>query len=434
MQRIEVRIGGGATRVGTLMFDQKGQKENSAFTYERDWLQNPRAFAIAPNMPLREATFYTTKIANASSLPGPIADSTPDSWGREVIKMKRGGGHLTDFDYLVESDDFLRSGALRYFEGENEQARPVASGEGIGEASVPRLYDLSEVVAQARAFEADPDRYREKRAKMVGGDILANAVGSLGGARPKVNARADDGSLWIVKLAKMDDTYDIARSEVLALHLAERVGIDTASATILQTSQKYPVALIKRFDRMGPDGNVRIPFISMQTFMDLPGTEPSNYVDIAQALQLNSSDPKRQMRELYKRLLFSILIQNTDDHLRNHGLLLDRNQKWALSPAYDINPTPDAGVTLKTAISEIHGNVPDIGMAIEASLYFDLSEDDARDEVVAMATTIDGEWRRRAGELKMGTKDTSRIAPAFENAQMATALALANTRAPGYGG
>jgi serine/threonine-protein kinase HipA len=432
MQRIEVRIGGGATKVGTLLFDQKGQKETSAFTYERDWLENPRAFPIAPSMPLREATFYTTQIGNASSLPGPIADSTPDSWGREVIKMKRGGGHLTDFDYLIESDDFLRSGALRYFEGENEQARPVASGDGIGEASVPRLYDLSEVIAQARAFEADPERYREKRAKMVGGDILANAVGSLGGARPKVNARAEDGSLWIVKLAKMDDTHDIARSEVLALDLARRVGIDTAAASILQTSQKYPVALIKRFDRMGPDGTIRIPFISAQTFMDLPGTEPSNYVDIAQALQLHSSDPRQQMRELYKRLLFSILIQNTDDHLRNHGLLLDRHQKWSLSPAYDINPTPDEGVTLKTAISEIHGNVPDIALAIEASVYFDMSEDDAREIVVTMASTINDEWRQRAAELKMGAKDMARIAPAFENGQMAQALALSRTS--GYGG
>ena len=114
MPKVDVRIGGRATPVGELIVDQKGAKETSAFTYHRSWLDNPRAFAISPGMPLREASYYVVaKTPNASSLPAPIADSTPDSWGRQIIKLKRGGGHLTDFDYLVESDDFLRSGALR---------------------------------------------------------------------------------------------------------------------------------------------------------------------------------------------------------------------------------------------------------------------------------------------------------------------------------
>jgi serine/threonine-protein kinase HipA len=109
-------------------------------------------------------------------------------------------------------------------------------------------------------------------------------------------------------------------------------------------------------------------------------------------------------------LLFSILIQNTDDHLRNHGFLLDRNGKWALSLAFDINPTPEAGVTLKTAISEIHGNELNLESAIEASAYFDVTIDKARDMAVVMAKVIKDQWRGRAANLRMSAADISRVA------------------------
>lgn len=427
---VHVRIGAAGVPVGKLIVEADNGRESSVFTYDPAWLGRQDAFALAPNMPLGHAPFYTSRAATGSSLPSPIADGAPDSWGRAIIKLALGGRISSDLDYLVESDDFLRSGALRYFDGEGPNARAMAPPrDGTGLASVPRLLDLEQVIAEARAFEADPIHYREKRARMVGGDLLRNAVGSLGGARPKVNARAEDGSLWIVKLAKIDDEYAVARAEVMALRLAARVGISAAEADVLTSAQRFPVAVVKRFDRDGRGS--RIPFISAQTFMGLPGAEPGNYVDVALQMRAWSRDPVADMRELYGRLLFNVLIQNTDDHLRNLGFLYRGGGKWGLSPAYDVNPVPEEGTTLKTAISEIHGNAPDIDAVIEVSPYFDIDNDDARTIASTMATTIRDEWRAIGARVGMTASDVKAIVPAMENDQIARAAALAHPVVPG---
>jgi serine/threonine-protein kinase HipA len=430
-RKIFVRIGVAAVPVGELMVDaEPGGRETSTFAYDPAWLKHQSAFAIAPRMLLGPAPLYTNKASDGSSLPGPIADGTPDSWGRAVIKMALGGRALTDLDYLLEADDFLRSGALRYFDGPDKDATALAPPKTRpGQASIPRLLDLEQIVVEARAFETDPVHYRERRAGMVGGDLLRNAVGTLGGARPKVNAKAEDDSLWIVKLAKIDDQYAIARAEVMALELAERVGITAANARVLASSQRFPVAIVKRFDRNNQ--GVRIPFISAQTFMGLQGTEPGNYVDIAMQMRAFSRDPKADMSELFRRLLFNVLIQNTDDHLRNLGFLYRGAGKWGLSPAYDVNPVPDEGTTLKTAISELHGNTLDVDAVIDAAPFFDVEADEAASIASAMATSIRDEWRAIGKKAAMTPADFRAIAPAMDNAQIERALALGRPVVPG---
>jgi len=431
-RKIYVRLGGDALPVGELIFDSdQGGRETSAFTYTATWIAHPAGFPIAPNMPLGPAPIYTNKANDGSSLPGPIADGTPDSWGRAVIKMALGGRALTDLDYLLESDDYLRSGALRYFDGPGKDAKALASPKAKGLASIPRLLDLEQIVVEARAFEADPAHYRENRARMVAGDLLRNAVGTLGGARPKVNARAQDGSLWIVKLAKIDDQYAIARAEVMALRLAVRCGITAAEADVLSSSQRFPVAIVRRFDRIAK--GARVPFISAQTFMGLAGSDPGNYVDVAMQMRAHSRDPKADMAELFRRMTFNVLIQNTDDHLRNLGFLYVGARKWRLSPAFDVNPVPDQGTTLKTAISEIHGNALDVDNLIDAAPLFDVDADDAISIVSAMATTIKDEWRTIGAEVGMTSADVKAILPAMENAQIGRALALGSAMVPGAG-
>ena len=433
-RKVFVRLGVAAVPVGELIVDaEAGGRETSTFTYNPAWTARPDAFAIAPRMPLGLAPTYTNKASDGSSLPGPIADGTPDSWGRAVIKMALGGRALTDLDYLLEADDFLRSGALRYFDSPDKNATALAPPKtGPGQVPIPRLLDLEQIIVEARAFEADPIHYREKRARMVGGDLLRNAVGTLGGARPKVNAKAEDGSLWIVKLAKIDDQYAIARAEVMALRLAERVGITAANADVLASSQRFPVAIVKRFDRT--DQGARIPFISAQTFMGLPGAEPGNYVDVAMQMRAFSRDPKADMSELFRRLMFNVLIQNTDDHLRNLGFLYRGAGKWGLSPAYDVNPVPEEGTTLKTAISELHGNVLDVDAVIEAAPYFDIEVDEATSIASAMATTVKDEWRAIGGQVAMTSADFGAIAPAMDNAQVERALALGQPVVPSAAG
>lgn len=433
-RKIFVRLGVAAVPVGELIVDaEAGGRETSTFTYDPAWTARPDAFAIAPRMPLSPAPFYTNKANDGSSLPSPIADGTPDSWGRAVIKMALGGRALTDLDYLLEADDFLRSGALRYFDRPDKNATALAPPKtGQGQVTIPRLIDLEQIVVEARAFETDPIHYRKNRARMVGGDLLRNAVGTLGGARPKVNAKAEDGSLWIVKLAKIDDQYAIARAEVMALRLAKRVGIAASKADVLSSSQRFPVAIVKRFDRN--DQGVRIPFISAQTFMGLQGAEPGNYVDVAMQMRAFSRDPKADMSELFRRLMFNVLIQNTDDHLRNLGFLYRGAGKWGLSPAYDVNPVPEEGTTLKTAISELHGNVLDVDAVIEAAPYFDIEVDEATSIASAMATTVKDEWRAIGSQVAMTSADFRAIAPAMDNAQVERALALGKPVVPSAAG
>jgi len=423
---VHVRIGTAAAPVGALIVESDGARETSVFTYDAAWIERRGAFALAPGMTLGATPIYTNRAADGSSLPAAIADGTPDAWGRAVIKAVLGGRIRSELDYLVESDDFLRSGALRYYDGPEPNAPALAQPrQGPGLASIPRLLDLSQVIAEARAFEADPIHYREKRAHMIGGDLLRNAVGTLGGARPKVNARAEDGSLWIVKLAKTDDAYAVARAEVMALRLAERVGIHASTSDVLPSGQRFPVAIVKRFDR--GDNATRIPFISAQTFMELPGAEPGNYVDLAFKIRQWSLDVKGDLHELYRRLLYNVLIQNTDDHLRNLGFLYRGNGRWGLSPAYDINPVSTDGTTLKTAISDSHGNALDVDAVLDVCEYFEVGADESRATAAAMAATIRSEWREIGIRLGMTASDMKAIQPAMENRQIDHALGLART-------
>lgn len=432
-RKLDVRIGSRAIPVGELIYEKAGAREVSVFTYHASWLANAKAFPIAPDMPLQSPPFFNAKSGNASALPGAVADGAPDSWGCAIIKAALGGRVESDLTYLVESSDALRSGALRYFDKPGTEGIPLAPPPVSGDVTIPRLLDMDDVVAAARAFEADPIRYRETRAKTVHGDLLKNAIGSLGGARPKVNARDEEGNLWIVKLPKMGDQYAVARAEVLALRLAKRVGIQASEVEILSAGDKFPIAAVRRFDRV-PSGragveDARLPFISAQTFMGLRGTEPGNYVDMAEMMVTHCLNHRAQVRELLRRITFGILIQNTDDHLRNHGFILTNRRHWVLSPAFDINPDPDGG-TLKTAISDIHGNELSIGNLIAAAPYFEVGEDEAREMAVGMARIVTDEWRRTASSLGMSARDIRAIVPAMENAQIREALSLGKSIVP----
>lgn len=417
-------MGAAGVPVGQLIVDaDAGGRETSAFVYDQSWNELPQGFSIAPHMPRGTGRFYTNKADQGSSLPAPVADGTPDTWGRAIIKMALGGRVLTDLDYLIESDDFLRAGALRYFDGPGKDAAALAPPKADpAQTLIPGLLDLEQIVVEARAFETDPVSYRQHRARMIGGGILQNAIGTLGGARPKVNATAQDGALWIVKMAKVDDHYAVARAEVMALRLAARVGLFASQADVLASSQRYPVAVVKRFDR--DVRGARIPFISAQTFMNLPGAELGNYVDVAMQMRSHSADPQADMAELFRRLAYNVLIQNSDDHLRNLGFLYKGHDKWGLAPAYDVNPVPDDGTTLKTAISELHGNVLDIEAVVEAAPYFDVTMDDAVAIVSKMATTIRDEWRSFGSQVSMTGADFRAISPAMENQQIAKAISL----------
>lgn len=428
-RRIDVRIGATPVRVGELFTESSGSRETSTFLYDPSWIAHPRAFAISPALPLLPTPFYASNRHKGSSLPLAIADGAPDSWGRKVMKLLQGNVHLTELDYLIGTDDMLRMGALRYFESDANDATALATtptDQEIAEGAVriPRLHDLDAVIREARDFEADPAGYAARRADMVGSQILREAVGSLGGARPKVNARDRDGALWIVKLPKQSDDYAMARAEVLALRLAREVSILTCEAQIMNDAQNFPIALIRRFDRTGPDHTARVPFISALTFLGLEEEDAvGTYEDIAMMMRAHAQNAGTQMAELYRRMLFTILIRNTDDHLRNHGFLRSASG-WQLSPAYDINPEHRSGRTLQTPISAIHGADASVRAALDAAEFFDMRPASARELARNMAQHIAKTWRPLGAHLGMTSRDMNAVAAAIETAELRFAMNL----------
>ena len=406
-RRIQVRLGVTARLVGELVHENDGRREHSVFSYAPEWQSAPDAFAISPQLPVGGGVFHLTGQGNREAIPAVMMDGGPDSWGRAVIHSGL-GRHCDDLDYLLEVDDCLRTGALRYF---NDEGTPLAPPRS---QRIPRLAEMSDLVEAARRFDADPEGYPRLRAEFMA------VAGSLGGARPKLCVADQSGGLWIAKLARTTDRLPVARAEVLALHLARGAGIRAAKARLMHGKGEHPLALIRRFDRTAD--RRRLHFMSAQTMLGLGGAAPGDYVCMAEALRSHGHEPAAQMAELFRRLVFTILVSNHDDHLRNHGFVYAGNSRWQLSPAYDINPEPDTRGNLKTAISEIHGFQPSIEAAIEAAPFFDLDADSAAKFAGTMAEYISDNWRPLGEKLGMKPAELRLYAAAFEHEEARAAL------------
>lgn len=417
-KRLDIRMGAEAVPVGSLILETSGPKMVSHFRYHNSWISGDRSFDLCPDMRIDDIEFFKSSERNISCLPAPLSDMTPDSWGRKLIRHLSDERHLFELDYLSRTDDFLRTGALRVFDHEGSDGTPLTLNWG-DEGSIPRLQDLSRVVEQAIAFDADPFAYSERHAETGVGQGLLRAAGSLGGARPKFNAVDEHGDLWIIKLPRSTDQFSVERVEVMTLRLAGEVGIRAADAVIATVVQ--PVSVIRRFDRLR--GQVhRIPYISAQTFLGKPGTEPGTYEEIAAQLRTYGHDPARDIPEIFRRMMFSVLIRNTDDHLRNHGLLRAPGG-WSLSPAFDINPE-GWGIYLQTGISEIHGYEPQLESVLDACEYFDVSRSAAEAMAGQMGRTIKSRWRQIGREVGMTSRDFSAVSGIIENAQVDLACSL----------
>ena len=401
MVRLQVVVGSDAVKVGDLVFEKEGDRQFSRFRYSPTWLERKDAFAIAPAMPLLDAPFFSsgTRDQPGLSLPDPFADASPDSWGRALINATMDRG-TDEIDYLIRADDFSRIGALR-LQDENGVFLSTATPR------VPRLVDLPDLRRLAHAWETNSAMKKEAL------DELQGYVGSLGGVRPKSNID-DNGVLSIIKFTSTHDRAPVERAEVATLNLAGITGINAAVSRMELGTTDYPVAVITRFDR---DRQSRIPYISARTFMGRETPEPVYYTDIVDMMVAHCQEPRQQMHELYRRILFYILVSNNDDHLQNHGFLYAGDNRWQLSPAFDINPQPLRYRSLKTGISELSGNEASIEAAIEAAPFFDVEQDMAVQTLNGMLDVIDGSWRSLLRDAGMTESDIDYYGPAFNHAE-----------------
>lgn len=415
--RVRVALGQGLLEVGELVFEEDGTRQSSMFRYSDSWLERPNRFALAPSLPLLETPFYASghRSSRRSALPGPVADATPDSWGRGIIR-KAMGRQPSEVEFLLKTDDLTRQGALRFLD---EAGTPLSQDV----PSVPRLTDLDALAHLTRLYERDPGLGHEALRRLI-----ADA-GSLGGARPKANF-ADAGTLSIAKFTSERDTMPVERMEVATLQLARACGIDAATARIEMRSTNAPVAIIARFDRRAAAGGRegaapgRIHMVSAQSFLGAEEATGGYYTDLADQIRAYGADPGRQMEELHRRIMFTILVSNNDDHLKNHALLYAGENKWALAPAFDINPQPERHRHLETGISELSGFEASVEAAVEAAPFFDVTPDRARANLGHLVSTIEAEWQGYARDAGMSASEVAAYRGAFEHDETARARAL----------
>jgi serine/threonine-protein kinase HipA len=421
---VQVCIGKAGLPLGTLVYVRQGRRENCAFAYDEAWLSHTARFNVSADLQLL-AGYQPHKAASVhdSVFHGALADTAPDAWGRRVIardhaKRRRLDSQLpalTELDYLLAVDDFSRVGAIRLRDAEGGWLRTVAKGQ----RSTPPFIELEHIYHASRAVERGQESAEDLR-------YLQGKGTSLGGMRPKCTMVDEDGWLAIGKFPSVGDTRSVTRGEVLALTLAAHAGIDAAPARIVLLGDKgnqVPVAVIRRFDRDGEGG--RIPYQSAASLLQSSREEDRSYAELADAIRSCSHAPTEDVRQLWRRLVFNVLITNVDDHLQNHGFLHVERGLWRLAPAFDINPFPDKDRESKTWLTERDGPITDVQMLLARASYF------ALDKVQALA--ILGEvhaavsnWRQVAlgSEVGLCPAELDDFAPAFEHDQMDEAAAL----------
>lgn len=399
--KIYIDLNGEIILVGRCRYVAKRHSQSSVFEYASEWLDNPNAFALDPaNLPLDNRQFYTS--SSKSALPGALRDTAPDRWGRQLIKraFRKAGEEraLSEIDYLLAITDQTRIGALRYKREDEE-----SFDHDIGPYRVPPLIQLPALINAADAVQTNTETAEDLK-------LLLNEGSPLGGARPKSAVMDNNGTLAIAKFPKQDDERSIPHGEVLAMKLAAKAGLNVAEAR-LQDVAGRPVALISRFDRQDTQ---RIPFLSAMSLLGLNDGDEATYTDIAECIRMYSSEPTLNLHELWRRIVFSVLIGNLDDHLRNHGFLYDRDDKWRLSPAYDLNPVPleEKARELTTWISD-EGPDADIDIARRAAPYFSLKEDQA-EAIIGEVSAALKDWRNTARQLGMSAADIAVYATAIQ--------------------
>ncbi len=409
-QRVaHVCLGNALLPVGKLRFSRQARRQHSEFQYAESWTEDRRAFAIAPNLPVSLTPYYASMASTddpRDSLPAVFQDAAPDAWGRLLMERVHGAG-LSEFDMLTLSDDTTRQGALRFCDMEGEVIRTLCD-------PVPNVLQLEALREAAGRIEQRRDLSNEDLRQ------LAGAGGSIGGARPKANVADDDG-LWIAKFSSIGDMTPVERIEVATLLLARECGLRVPEARLMLEGTAHPVAMIRRFDRRS---QVRIPYFSARTALERSGTEQGSYTEIAEVIRVISRAPRADLHELWARIVFSVLITNTDDHLKNHGFVYAGDGLWRLSQMFDVNPQAERHRYLKTAIMEGAPFEARIELAMEAAEFFDLPERAARKMARDMAERIADRWKPFMRNCGVGGADCRALASAFEHEEAEIARQL----------
>lgn len=403
----------GPRLVGTIYSHRRRGVESATFTYDPGWIGSPVAYPLEPALPLRAGTFATPI---GRPLFGCFADSAPDRWGRFLIRRRERrraeraestARSFGEMDVLLGVRDDLRQGALRFRQsGSTAFAAPAEQG-------VPALIDLPRLLAASERVEADTQSDDDL-------ELLVGAGSSLGGARPKAHVATGGGRLALAKFpSRAADEWDVPAWEWVALGLAAVAGVAVPTIELISVAGRR-VLVVERFDR---SGDHRIGFLSAMTMLEAQDGDTRSYLEIADALTTRSPDPDADLLELWRRIALSVLISNTDDHLRNHGFLHAGGDRWRLAPAFDLNPNPEPGARhLRTAIG-FDETAARVDLLLEVAGEFRLT----RPRALAVLDEVDravAGWRARARSAGIARHEIDAMAQAFEHDQRDAARML----------
>lgn len=393
--------------LGKLYVDVIRGFESYSFEYDDEWLKRTKmSVSIDPDL----LPYGGRQYPNGKSIFGVFADASPDRWGRVLMtkrerllaeKESRKPHKLNSSDYLLGVYDETRMGGLRF---KLQSDGPFLSDDK--ETAVPPWASLRTLEEASRQFENDENVLNEKWLNQ-----LIRPGSSLGGTRPKATVVDEKGQLWIAKFPSKNDDNNTGAWEKVVHDLARMCELNVPESKLETFSKLGSTFLVKRFDRIG---SKRIHFASAMTLLGksdganaLDGT---SYLDIASFIKSNGCNPKNDLIELWKRILFNMAVSNTDDHLRNHAFILTKNG-WALSPLYDVNPVP-YGDELSLNVNE-NDNRISIDLAIDTAQQFGISTNDAEAIAATILSTVMENWEKLAFKYSIPRGKIEDMRPAF---------------------
>ncbi|MGI9015611.1 MAG: type II toxin-antitoxin system HipA family toxin [Euzebya sp.] len=395
---------------------RNGRHVGAELIYQPGYLATTGAYPIDPALPLASGSQFT---APGQPLFAALTDCAPDRWGRLLMqkaeRLRAGEAGtaprtLTEIDVLLGARDDMRQGALRF--------RRDTDGPFLAEAEegVPAVAELGQLLHLSRRNEDDA-LVADELARLVRGGS------SLGGARPKAHVRTGHGTAAIAKFPSVrQDTWDVMAWEAVALHLARTAGVTVPDNQLIRIAGRS-VLIIERFDRVGPlrerTPPERVGYVSAMTMLGRRDGDAGDFLDLAEVVEEQSPSATADMVQLWRRAVFSALIANTDNHLRNHGFLRVQGG-WTLAPAFDLNPTPDSA---ELAVGVAGNTVAPLTAAVESCELFRLDSAEAL-EVLAEVVDAVGGWSHVARQHGVDTAGIQRIRPAFQGEAAAQARRL----------
>ena len=393
--------------IGILYVNSLKGGESYSFEYDREWLKKTSLkITLDPELMPYSGRQYPF----GKTIFGLFSDSSPDRWGRVLMNKRerilaekegRKPAKLYDSDYLLGVYDETRLGGIRF---KTEPNGAFLSDDK--ETAAPPWASLRALEEASRNFENEDIALSEKWLNQ-----LIRPGSSLGGARPKATVIDPKEQLWIAKFPSRNDENDSGAWEMVTHDLAEICGLHVPEAKLEKFSKLGSTYLVKRFDRIL---NKRVHFASAMTLLGktdgASAAEGTSYLDIAAFIKSYGAQPKRDLIELWKRIVFNMAVSNTDDHLRNHAFIFTENG-WRLSPLYDVNPVP-YGDELSLNVDEADNSI-NIDLAIETAVRFGLSRTDATNDAKDILVIVRENWEKLAIAYGLSRRLIEEMRPAF---------------------